>query len=97
MQPDRDEQVLLERRASIRGRRLRAVGTLTVTSKKLSFRPLARERSITVSLTAIQDIRIVGLLFKKLRISTRRHVYVLYVKGADNLAGLLRTLLAHLT
>lgn len=96
MELDADEKVLLERRANIRGRRLRAVGTLTVTSTCLSFRPLAREKSITIPLTAIRDIRIVGLLFKKLRIATRQHIYVLYVKGAANVASLLRTLLVHL-
>ena len=95
MMQDRREQILLERKANIRGKRLRAVGTLIVTSKSLSFRPLSREKKIDIPLESIQQICVVGIVFKKLRIVTKQRVFKLYVRGAANVANLLHTLQLH--
>ena len=92
MVQDRREQVLLECKANIRGKRLRAVGTLMVTPKRLSFRPLSREKKINIPWESIQQICVVGLVFKKLRIVTKQRIFTLYVKGAENVANLLHTL-----
>ena len=95
MMQDRCEQILLERKANIRGKRLRAVGTLIVTLKSLSFRPLSREKKIDIPLESIQQICVVGILFKKLRIATKQRVFTLYVREATNVANLLHTLQQH--
>jgi hypothetical protein len=87
---------MLERKANIRAKRLRAVGTLVVTARNLSFRPLAHRTRIDIPLTHIQDIDVVGWIFKKLRIATPKHIYTLYVKGAVDVANLVRSLQVHL-
>jgi hypothetical protein len=87
---------MLQRKANIRGHRMRAVGTLVVTATRLSFRPLAREKHIDIPLANIQDILVVGWLFKKIRIATQQHIYTVYVKGAKHVATLLQTLQSHL-
>ena len=93
---DREEPVLLKRRANIRGKQLRAMGTLIVTARNLSFRSLAREKRIDIPLAHIQDIGVVGWIFKKLRIATQQRIYILYLKGAGDVANLLQSLQVHL-
>ena len=88
---------MLERKANIRSERLRAVGTLVVTARHLSFRPLSHAKAIDIPLVAIHDIRVVGWVFKKLRIATQQRIYTLYLKGAENVASLLHTLQVRLS
>jgi hypothetical protein len=90
------ERVMLERRANIRSHRLRAVGTLVVTARRLLFRPLARDKPIDIPLGSIQNIQVVGLVFKKVRIATQQRTYMLYLKGAEPVANLVQTLQGHL-
>lgn len=90
---DHDEGIVLRRRANIRSGRGRAVGTLFVTTRRLSFRPLRRARQIDIQLDDIESVTATGLLFKKMKVCTTHATYTIFTKGAAHVVNLVRALM----
>ncbi|MFO8132421.1 MAG: PH domain-containing protein [Thermoplasmatota archaeon] len=90
---DADEAIVLRRRANIRAGRGRAVGTLFVTTRRLSFRPLSRARRVDIDLEDIESVATTGIFFKKMRVCTADATYTMFMKKAANVVSLVRTLM----
>lgn len=90
---DDDEGVVLRRRANIRVGKGRAVGTLFVTTSRLAFRPMRGTRRVDIRLDGIESVETSGILFKKLRVCTADATYTMFMKGAADVASLVRTLM----
>jgi len=90
---DDDEGIVLRRRANIRAGRGRAVGTLFVTTRRLSFRPMTKAREIDVRLDDIESVETTGIFFKKMRVCTADATYTMFMKKAANVVSLVRALM----
>ena len=90
---DDDEGIVLRRRANIRVGKGRTVGTLFVTTRRLSFRPLTKARQVDIHFDDIASIATTGLLFKKVRVCTDEATYTLFMKGAAHVVSLVRALM----
>lgn len=90
---DDDEGIVLRRRANIRIGRGSAVGTLFVTTRRLSFHPMTKARKIDIHLDDIEFVGTTGLLFKKMRVCTADATYTLFMKGAANVVSLVQALM----
>ena len=86
-----EEKVLLRRKANVRSGRLRATGTFILTDRKISFHYRAGRR-IDISVESIKGLETRGVIFKKMTVSTDEREYVVYLKGVENVVGLLNAL-----
>ncbi len=87
-----EEKILLRRKANFRSGKFRTVGTFVITDRDISFRPLAGKKAVSIPLESITDVRMTGVLFKKMVLSADGKDYTVYLKEAKKVIGLLNAI-----
>lgn len=93
IQSKEGERVLLRRKANLTFPGFKkAVGTLFITNLRLSFYPIFQRAQIDIHFHSINKIELIKGIFKKIKVVTEKREYVIFVKGAENVSHLLKTL-----
>jgi archaellum component FlaG (FlaF/FlaG flagellin family) len=91
-EPKPDGPVVWERKAVLKRGRANVPGTLTITAKKLAFKPLISGKPLTVLLSKIRTVEEVGRFRKRMCITADGATYVFYIRNVGDVARLLRSL-----
>jgi len=89
---NKNEFILWERSANVKIKFIKQAGRLYITNKRIIFSPYIG-KNFDIYLKDIENVEIVGRLFKRLKITARGKEYAFLTKGAKNLLLLIKNLM----
>ncbi len=89
-----DEKILWERKGNLKIRYAKVAGTLFITNKKIAFEPFLVKNAIILNMEDIEDVKTVKKINKKLKIVAKGKEYIFSVKHPENIAHLIKSLIA---
>ena len=93
MELKKGEKVLLRRKANLvfPGYK-KSVGTLFITNLRLSFIPILQKKHIDIHFHLIKKVELLKGVFKKMKVVTEEKEYVIFLKEAEEVIHLIKTL-----
>jgi len=90
---EKDELIMWKRGANLKRGYLKIPGTLFITNRKLIFKPLLANKMLKIKFADIKEIKIIGNVFKKMKIATNEREYIFLTKNIKEVVHLVKSFL----